>query len=152
MPADNAVDDGVAMRHHGGRSEERIVIMTEKTPRRMRWRDYTTEAGGRPVRDFIAALSDDEAVEVIAAMKDVAKNGIVVARHLRGDVYEVRADGPTRSFRVLFAQETRFILLGVHAFEKRTQRTPVAEIDLAEARLESWRARGRRRRRPAKRG
>src|SRR5438552_4138217 len=114
--------------------------MAPGKPGRLRWRDYTTPAGRRPLRDFFAALTDEEAVEVAAAMKDVSKNGMAVARHLRGEIYEVRADAQHRSFRLLFTQETRFILLGLSAFEKRTQKTPKAEIDLAERRLESWRS------------
>lgn len=52
------------------------------------------------------------------------------------------ADAETRSFRILFAHETKFILLSPSAFEKRTQKTPIAEIELAEDRLESRRASG----------
>lgn len=75
--------------------------------RRRRWRDYKTAAGGRPVRDFLEALTDGELAEVVAAMKEVSVEGLVAAKHLRGDLYEVRADAATRSFRVLFATETR---------------------------------------------
>lgn len=66
------------------------------------------------------------------------------ARHLRGDVYEVRADAATRSFRVLFATEGRYgqVLLSLSAFEKRTQKTPPRELELAERRLRDWRERG----------
>ncbi len=84
-------------------------------------------------------------------MKDVAERGLTASRHLRGDVYEVRADASTRSFRVLFAAEGKRgqVLLSLSAFEKRTQKTPARELDLAEARLRDWRQRGRaRRKRP----
>jgi len=59
-------------------------------PRR-RWRDYRTAAGRRPVKEFIAELSDTDAAAVAAAMKDVEESGLSVARHLRGEIYEVRA-------------------------------------------------------------
>ncbi|MCL2724070.1 MAG: type II toxin-antitoxin system RelE/ParE family toxin [Polyangiaceae bacterium] len=77
-------------------------------------------------------------------MKDVAERGLTAARHLRGEVYEVRADAATRSFRVLFAAEGRYnhVLLSLSAFEKRTQKTPPHEIELAENRLRDWRSRG----------
>jgi phage-related protein len=77
-------------------------------------------------------------------MKEVAERGLVAAKHLRGDVYEVRADAATRSFRVLFAAEGRFsqVLLLLSAFEKRTQKTPPRELALAEDRLRDWRTRG----------
>lgn len=66
-------------------------------PRRRRWRDYQTPAGRRPVKAFITELHDVDAASVIAAMKDVATEGLAVARHLRGDIYEVRADGERTS-------------------------------------------------------
>lgn len=66
-------------------------------------------------------------------------------KHLRGDVYEVRADAETRSFRVLFSCEGKFsqVLLSLSAFVKKTQKTPRGELELAEGRLREWRARGR---------
>ncbi len=38
-------------------------------------------------------------------MKDVQINGLAVARHVRGDIYEVRATGARAAYRVLFATE-----------------------------------------------
>ncbi len=115
---------------------------------RRQWRDYRTAAGGRPVRDFLDALTDPELAEIVAAMKEVAAEGLVAAKHLRGDIYEVRADAQTRSFRVLFSAEGRFsqVLLSLSAFVKKTQKTPKQELDLAEARLKDWRSRGKQKR------
>ena len=78
-------------------------------------------------------------------MRDVAQDGLVAARHLRGDIYEVRASGDRQAFRVLFANEGRRgqILLALEAFSKKTQRTPAPQMELAERRLADWRARGR---------
>ncbi|MCO5168219.1 MAG: type II toxin-antitoxin system RelE/ParE family toxin [Planctomycetes bacterium] len=77
-------------------------------------------------------------------MKEVALEGLSAARHLRGDVYEVRAEGAELSYRILFAAEGKFeqILLSLVAFEKKTQKTPPRQIRLAETRLADWRGRG----------
>src|SRR6185312_9569793 len=64
-------------------------------------------------------------------------------RHLRGEIYEVRADGDRHAFRLLFAQETKFILLSLSGFAKKSRKTPPEEIVRAEARLKDWRSRGR---------
>ncbi len=84
---------------------------------------------------------------MLAAMREVAKEGLVVARHLRGEVYEVRASATTRSFRILFASEGRRaqVLPSLSGSIKKTQRTPRVELELAERRLTDWRARARRR-------
>ncbi len=116
-----------------------------------RWRFYTTPAGRSPVRDFLAdaRLPTSDRDEILAAMKDVQVNGLEAARHLQGELYEVRADGRQATYRVLFATEgaRRQILLGLSAFSKTTQKTPPGEIALAVRRLRDWRARaiGRRR-------
>lgn len=114
-------------------------------PRQRRWRDYRTSAGRRPVAEFIRQLSDPDAAAVVAAMKEVALDGFVAARHLRGEIYEVRADGDRVIFRILFAAEGRRgqVLLALEAFGKKTQKTPPATVTLAERRLKDWRARGR---------
>jgi phage-related protein len=109
-----------------------------------RWRFYTTASGRSPVRDFLSAarLSGDDRDEILAAMEDVQVNGLPVARHLIGDVYEVRADGHQATYRVLFVAEGKSsqVLLALSAFSKKTQRTPPDEIRLAERRRTDWRA------------
>jgi phage-related protein len=112
---------------------------------RHRWRDYSTARGRRPVKDFIDSLPDGDAAEVVAAMREIAESGLTAARHLRGDVYEVRADGSESSYRVLFAPEGTKgrVLLALEAFKKKTQKTPVHLLKLAESRLTDWRARRR---------
>jgi hypothetical protein len=36
-------------------------------------------------------------------MKEVARHGLRRARHLRGDIWEVRVEGERKVFRVLFS-------------------------------------------------
>jgi phage-related protein len=112
---------------------------------RRRWRDYRTRAGRRPVAEFIRSLPDVDAASVVAAMKEVAVEGLAAARHIRGEIYEVRADGDRTVYRTLFATEGRHgqILLALEAFGKKTRKTPPASITLAERRLRDWRGRGR---------
>ena len=112
---------------------------------RRRWRDYKTSAGRRPVQEFLAGLSDSDVAAVVAAMKEVQVDGLVAARHLRGEIYEVRADGDRQAFRILFAAEgqAQQVLLALEGISKKTQRTPPEVIRLAERRLSDWRRRAR---------
>jgi phage-related protein len=119
--------------------------MAQDPPRhRRQWRDYRTPSGRRPVKDFLDDLPDEDAAAIAAAMKDVLVDGLAVARHLRGDIYEVRADADRVIYRVLFATEGRYsqVFLALEGFKKKTQRTPPETIRLAERRLASWRDRG----------
>lgn len=113
----------------------------ERERRRARWRDYRTAGGSRPVKDFIDELTDEDAAEVIAAMKEIAKLGPSAARHLRRDIYEVRAAGQNRTYRVLFSSEGKHghILLALVALTKKTQKDAARSYRLGRcstARLE----------------
>jgi phage-related protein len=114
------------------------------TEPKRRWRDYRTGSGRRPIKEFIDGLSDADAAAVVAAMRDVRDSGLAAARHLRGDIYEVRADGDRQTYRILFAPQGRrgHILLALEGFSKKTQKTPPETLRLAERRLADWRRRG----------
>jgi hypothetical protein len=86
--------------------------------------EQTAVAGVHNGVRFFATLSDAEHEQVAAAMKTVADLGPTEARHLRGEIYEVRASCDNRAFRVLFAHEGRRnqILLALGGFEKRRRK------------------------------
>ena len=114
---------------------------------RRRWRFYATRSGRQPVKRFLEQLAGEQSAAIVAEMDRVARLGLSAARHLRGDIYEVRTIGRGVNHRVLFAAEGRHsqILLALDAFTKKTQKTPRRSIALAERRLADWRERGRRR-------
>lgn len=107
-----------------------------------RWRHYETPSGRRPVLEFIRGLSELDKAAILAAMADVRARGLVAARHLQGELYEVRADGDRVIYRVLFALDGAGdeILLALVSFKKKTQKTPASEIRLADRRLKAWRS------------
>jgi phage-related protein len=100
--------------------------MTDDISHKRRWRFYRTAAGNEPVRFFLSALSQDDRDAVTIAMKAVEITGVSKSRHLRGDIYEVRASSSTQAFRILFATEGHYqqVLLALEAFSKKTQKTP----------------------------
>lgn len=125
----------------GGRRYGQIVAGV-----RRRWRDYRTAAGRRPVAEFVDDLSDQDAAAIVAAMREVAADGLIAARHLRGEIYEVRVDADRSSYRILCAVEGRRgqVLLALEALSKGTRKTPPPLIALAERRLRDRRSRARR--------
>jgi phage-related protein len=110
-----------------------------------RWRDYRTGAGRRPIKEFLDKLSDEDAAEVVAAMDDVERWGVTAAKHVEGEIYEVKAEGDRQTFRVLFAQEGEHdqVLLALVGLSKKQQKLPREAIELARRRLRDWRSRGR---------
>lgn len=110
-----------------------------------RWRDYQTASGRRPIKEFLDGLDDEDLASVVAAMKEVRQQGLSSARHLEGDIYEVRADGKGVIYRVLFAPQGKHkqVFLSLEALKKKTQRTPPQTIRLAKRRLLDWQRRGK---------
>lgn len=124
--------------------------------RSRQWRSYETSAGNCPFKKFFDDLPDEDAASVAAAMKEVRHDGLEAARHIDGDIWEVRADGDRVIYRVLFAPQGRYsqVFLALHAFKKKTQKTPPREIDLAKRRLRDWIRQGQnaKRKRQARKG
>lgn len=127
------------------RSRARVADGADSSPpQRRRWREYTTPAGRSPVEQFIDGLSDNDAAAVLAGMQEVRHKGLQAARHLEGDIWEVRVDGDRVIYRILFAEEgsRSQVLLALEGLKKTTQKTPRQTINLAKRRLADWRQRG----------
>jgi DNA-binding XRE family transcriptional regulator len=61
-------------------------------------------------------------------------------KKLTGKLWELREESRTDIYRVIYCFVTGRRVLLIHGFQKKTQRTPRGEIEIAERRLErSWR-------------
>ena len=90
------------------------------------------------MRDWLRCLSKEERIEIgsdIQATQYGWPLGLLLVKHLQGDLWEVRTRLPTRIARVIFAVhgDTMYLL---HSFFKTTPKTPPADLALAEKR---WR-------------
>jgi phage-related protein len=104
-------------------------------------------AGRFPI-DFMFQLTPAEKVEVITAcdhLQTLKYSSSLPFAFTRADLYELRVDATTRSFRMLFSAEGRSsqVLLSLSTFVKKTQKTPPRELEFAEGRLRDWRKRAR---------
>jgi phage-related protein len=107
-------------------------------------RFWRTTAGREPVRDWLRELSREDQ-QIIG--RDIAKVqfgwpvGLPLCRSLGEGIWEIRSKLQSRrEARVLFGfhEETLYAL---HAFFKKTQKTPPADLGVARARLReisSW--------------
>jgi phage-related protein len=102
---------------------------------------FRTASGREPVRDWLKAL--DEADRHIIG-RDIATAefgwplGMPVCRSLGRGLHEIRSDmGGGRTARVIFGvDEGRMLLL--HAFMKKTRKTPTRDLALALKRMSEW--------------
>jgi hypothetical protein len=69
---------------------EEYRMSPEERQLRRRWRFYRTAAGHEPVADFLNRLDRDDRAAVAAKLRQVVGEGVTAARHLRGEIREVR--------------------------------------------------------------
>jgi len=112
-------------------------------PARAHWRFYKTAAGRSPVEEFLDSIPLQDRAAIAAAMYEARIHGLRAARHIEGDLYELRASGLEAHYRLLFAREAKFVLLAVDAYDKDTQKLPLYVKKRALERLRDWRERGR---------
>ncbi len=89
-----------------------------------------------PVREWLLRLHKSERIEIgsdIQAVQFGWPLGLPLVRHLQGDLWEVRTSLVTRIARVIFAVDDNTMYL-LHGFIKTTQKTPPADLALAEKR------------------
>jgi len=95
---------------------------------------YALPSGREPVREWLKGLPEDDRKVVGEDIKDVEfawPIGMPLCRSLGRGMWEVRSTlTQGRIVRVLFCeQEGKMVLL--HAFIKKTQKTPPADLELA---------------------
>ncbi len=99
---------------------------------------YRTAAGGEPVRDWLRRLSAEDRRTIGADLATVQVGwpiGMPLCRSLDAGLWEVRSSlsGNRIARLVFFVTEGRIGVL--HGFIKKTQKTPPAEIAVAQKRM-----------------
>ncbi|MBB5758008.1 phage-related protein [Methylorubrum rhodinum] len=99
---------------------------------------YRSAAGHEPVREWLRELPAEDKRVIGFDIRRVQLGwpiGLPVCCPMSGGLFEVRSTLPSRrEARLLFGfHEGRLIAL--HAFIKKAQRTPAADLDLARRRL-----------------
>ncbi len=96
-----------------------------------------TDAGGEPVRDWLKDLPVLDRKTIGEDIKTVQFGwplGMPLVAHLESGIWEVRTRLSNRIARVLFVLDGDVMVL-LHGFMKKEQKTPKPELDLAKERL-----------------
>jgi phage-related protein len=105
---------------------------------------YETGSGRSPVREFLDRLSPDEAAKVTVDLDLLAEFGVELGiphvRPVRGKIWELRTVSRVQH-RVLYVAVSGKRLVLLHAFTKKTPKTSLDDIALAERRFAAYRER-----------
>jgi phage-related protein len=99
---------------------------------------YALPSGREPVREWLKGLPAEDRKIVGEDIKDVEfawPIGMPLCRSIGQGLWEVRSNLTNgRIARVLFCEHSGAMVL-LHAFVKKTQKTPAAELELARKRM-----------------
>jgi phage-related protein len=100
---------------------------------------YRTTAGHEPVREWLKALPVEDRKIIGDDLKTAQYGwplGMPLIRKLETGLWEVRCRLQDRIARVIFTVEGDTMVL-LHGFIKKSQRTPLQDMQLARQRLQS---------------
>lgn len=107
---------------------------------------HELESGRNPVEEFLDSLDSSQAQKVAWTLQLVEELDRVPTQYFKklagtDEIWEVRVQTGGNIFRLLgFLDGVSLIILN-HAFQKKTQKTPVREIRVAEQRKREYLAR-----------
>src|SRR5438046_10426617 len=96
---------------------------------------YETDFGDKPVEEVLVGLEPAVRAKVVRTLELLRTQQIVPAKFWKklsgSDLWEVRVEYAGNIYRVLavFAKNNRVILL--HAFQKKSQKTPRQDMEIA---------------------
>ena len=106
---------------------------------------YKTEQGNQPCRDYLLSLTREDRKEVGADIFAVQKGfpmGLPLCRKMTDDLWEIRSNIEDGISRVFFTVDKNMMIL-LHGFTKKSQKTPQKEIETANSRLKDYRRQNR---------
>lgn len=111
-----------------------------------RWVYYKAASGRVPVREFIEAQTAEVQERIFRDLERLVevnvRLGLPYVRKLAGrEFWELRTGVSGNIYRTFYFAHTgrKFVLL--HAFQKKSQKTPKKELDVAEERMKDYQER-----------
>ena len=100
---------------------------------------YQTSRNSSPVIKFIDDQQERDQAAILAVLNDVAENRFQAKgaqfRQLDGKLWEIKIKSPSGGYRFLYAMISKDMMMILHAFKKKTQKTPLNELAIARKRL-----------------
>jgi len=109
---------------------------------------YKTNNGDCPIEKFLDALPAKQAKKITWVLRLVETLEVVPIQYFKkldgtDDIWEVRADFSSDTFRLLGFFDKGNLVILTNGFAKKTQKIPVTEISLAERRKKDYQNRGK---------
>lgn len=100
---------------------------------------YKTGRGRSPVREYIDGLHKEDLARFLEVVEEIEAHGFSASRvqfkPIEGKLWEVKFHARTSGYRVFYCMLEKDIMVWLHAFSKKTQKTPLKEIEVARNRM-----------------
>lgn len=103
---------------------------------------YVEENGNTPIQDFLLSLDAktqarfEWSIERLRVTNVLARGPLV--KHLTGKIWELREESNTNIYRLLYFFHTGKHIVFLHGFQKKSQKTPSKEIEIAVKRMQRY--------------
>lgn len=115
-------------------------MIQQERPKKILGVDFYCESNGNePVRKWLKALEKSARSLIgkdICTVQEGWPIGMPLVKNIGGGLWEIRSIIPNGIARVIFVMRERNMIL-LHGFIKKTQKTPLQDIDLAKSRAKN---------------
>lgn len=105
----------------------------------MKVKFYQTTRNRCPIVDFIEKQPERDQAVILAVLSDINEFGFNAKgcqfRQLEGKLWEIKIKTPSGGYLLLYVTIDKASLFILHAFKKKTQKTPTKELNTARKRL-----------------
>ena len=104
---------------------------------------YRTGSGKCPVKEHLDSLTDVQATKIAWVLKLIRELDQIPSKYFKklgktNDIWEARVDVGKNTFRLLGFFHGKELIILTNSFQKKSQRTPLKEISLAEKRKKEY--------------
>jgi phage-related protein len=97
-----------------------------------------------PVREFLETLDKKTQVRFVWSIEQLRRRNVQARKplvdHVEGKIWELREESQTNIYRLLYFMASGRRIVFLHGFQKKTQKTPRRDIDVAQQRLDEFNA------------
>lgn len=100
---------------------------------------FETTPGKSPIKKYIDALPKADQARFFEVIDEIEENGLsavrVIFKPIEGKLWEIKFKGRSSSYRIFYCLIEKEAMVWLHAFSKKTQKTPPKEIEVAVKRM-----------------
>src|SRR3989344_9457630 len=102
---------------------------------------YKDDKGNDPIQEFLINLGKSNRILIaktrqgLDKLRNRAYHKEPLSKHLEPGLWELRIRAGTDILRIIYTFEKGQIIILIHGFVKKDQKTPAGELDLARKRL-----------------